>query len=98
MTDSIGFSDRQKMLPLIIANKTIDAYSADCWGPVLWVQAAEMLLNMDFSEAQTEWILRSKNTRWARDAWGDPSTFLGQLAHLSNKYRAEIIQDAEATQ
>ena len=83
-------SDLHKMRALKVAWETADAYSADMWGPVAWVQAAEMLLAMDFTEAETRAILRSKMTRWARDAWGDSATFLGALYKMAHDNRERI--------
>jgi hypothetical protein len=73
-----------------IAWETADAYSADIWGPVMWTQAAQMLLDMNFSESETRAILRSKMTRWARDAWCERSTWLGQLAIQCDQARDRI--------
>ncbi len=86
---SDGFYSHEKMGALILAAKTADAYSADAWGPVLWVQAAQMLLAMDLSDDQVEGVLRSKLTRWARDSWGDPSTYLGELGGSVNRLKKE---------
>jgi hypothetical protein len=83
-------SDRNKMIACRIAWETADAYSADIWGPVMWTQAAQMLLNMNFSEQEVDDILRSKMTRWSRDKWGDSSTWLGQLAVLAERERVTI--------
>lgn len=77
----MGFSNPEKMKALIIAARCSDAYSADLWGPVAWVQAAQMLIDMGLADGEVEGVLRSKLTRWARDAYGEPSTYLGQLAH-----------------
>jgi hypothetical protein len=83
-------SDTKKMLACKIAWETADAYSADIWGPVMWTQAAQMLLDMGFSEKHTADILRSKLTRWARDAYEEPSTWLGELAHQAIDARDRI--------
>lgn len=80
----------KRMPALDVAHKSADAYSADIWGPVMWVQAAQMLLEMDFNEQEVEDILRSKLTRWARDAWGDPATWIGQLCVLATTDKAAI--------
>ena len=77
----MNFSDPEEMKALIVAARCWDAYSADCWGSVAWVQAAQMLFDMGLTEAEVEGVLRSKLTRWARDAYCEPSTYLGQLAH-----------------
>ena len=76
-----AISDPEKMKALTIAAKCADAYSADMWGLIAWVQAAQMLVDMGLAEEEVEGVLRSKLTRWARDAYGEPSTYLGQLAH-----------------
>ena len=83
-------SDLDKMRACRIAWETADAYSADIWGPVMWTQCAEMLLAMNFTEAQTRAILRSKITRWSRDHWGDQSTYLGEVAIMAQRYRDDI--------
>jgi hypothetical protein len=67
------------MRPLALAAATADAYSADAWGPVAWVQAAQMLCAMGLSDDEVQGVLRSKLTRWARDSYGEPSTYLGVL-------------------
>lgn len=86
----MSLSDISKMKAAKLAWQTADAYSADFWGAVKWVAAAQMLLDMDFEEWQVRAILRSKITRWARDGWGEESTWLGQLLILAVKYRQEI--------
>lgn len=67
------------MRPLRLAAATADAYSADAWGPVAWVNAAQMLCDMGLSDDQVRGVLRSKLTRWARDAFMEPSTYPGVL-------------------
>lgn len=81
-----GFYNHEKMRALTMAAKTSDAYSADAWGPVLWVQAAQMLFDIGLNENEVEGVLRSKLTRHARDAFGEPSTYLGQLAVLVREF------------
>src|SRR5690606_5201867 len=83
--------DTSKMMAAKLAWQTADAYSADIWGAVSWVQAAQMLLDMGFSEWQVRAVLRSKMTRWARDAFGEPSTWLGALYKLAHESRSKII-------
>ena len=85
----MSFSDPKKMKALTIAAKCADAYSADFWGPVAWVEAAQMLIDMGLTDEEVEGVLRSKLTRWARDAYGEPSTYLGQLAHQVVALRRE---------
>lgn len=48
-----------------IADKTSDAYSADRFKN--WSAVVQTLLNLGYSEPETEAILRSKWTRWACD-------------------------------
>ena len=86
----MALSDVSKMIACKIAWETADAYSADIWGPVMWTEASQMLLDMGFSEAITSDILRSKLTRWARDGYGEPTTWLGQLAFLALTDRKNI--------
>lgn len=78
------------MRALKVAYQTSDAYSADIWGSVMWTQAAQMLLDMGFTEQQARAVLRSKLTRWAQDAYGERSTWLGQLCYLVRKDRGAI--------
>ena len=85
----------KEMPALNVAYKCRDAYSADFWGPVLWVQAAQMLFDMGFDEKEVEWVLRSKMTRWARDDFGKPSTYLGALYKLARDGRDQIMRDAD---
>lgn len=87
----MGLSDTEKMVSCRIAWETADACSAGIWGPVMWTEAAQMLLDMDFSEASVAQILRSKMTRWARDHYGERSTWLGELATMANRDRKEIV-------
>lgn len=82
-------SDPEKMKALTIAARCSDAYSADMWGPVAWVQAAQMLVDMGLTDEQVEGVLRSKLTRWARDAFGEPSTYLGALYQNVLRLRRE---------
>jgi hypothetical protein len=49
-----------------LAEKTSDAYSADRYGKRSWLANTKYLL-AHFTEVQVEWILRSKNMRWAAD-------------------------------
>ena len=65
-----------------VAYRTRDAYSASIWGAQLWVMAAEMLIDMGMTEDEAEEVLRSKMTRWARDAYGSKSTWIGRLHQL----------------
>ena len=83
------FHNEEKMKALTIAEKCSDAYSADAWGPVAWVQAAQMLIDMQLTDDQVEGVLRSKLTRWARDAYNEPSTYLGSLYQQVYKLRSD---------
>lgn len=86
------------MRALRLAVATADAYSADAWGPVAWVQAAQMLVDMDLDDSQVTAILRSKLTRWARDAYGEPSTYLGVLCHRVMTLKREGRLDEYVTE
>ena len=86
----MALSDVTKMTACKLAWQTADAYSADIWGAVKWTEAAQMLLDMAFTEQQVRAILRSKLTRWARDGFGEESTWLGQLAVLALSDRKDI--------
>lgn len=50
-----------------IATRCTDAYSAGAYAN--WSAVAEVCLKRGLSPAQTEAVLRSKWTRWARDAY-----------------------------
>jgi len=54
-------SDKAKAL----AEKTSDAYSSDRFAN--WASVIQSLLNLGYSEIETEAIVRSKWTRWACD-------------------------------
>lgn len=54
-------SDKAKAL----AEQTSDAYSADRFAN--WASVIQLLLNLGYSEIETEAIVRSKWTRWACD-------------------------------
>jgi hypothetical protein len=51
-----------------LARETADAYSFDAYGARQWFLAAKGLVDLGYSDAEVEAILRSKWTRWARDA------------------------------
>ena len=70
------------MTALTLAAKTSDAYSADAFGPIRWVQAAKMLLDYGLSEKQAEDVLRSKWTRWCRDHFGEPQFYVAELYRM----------------
>jgi hypothetical protein len=54
-------SDKAKAL----AEKTSDAYSSDRFAS--WASVIQSLLNLGYTELETEAIVRSKWTRWACD-------------------------------
>lgn len=66
-----------------IANRTKDAYSTLAYRS--WRAVAEAVLKMGFTPEETEAILRSKVTRWARDA-SDPDYRYGT-------YPASVVVD-----
>ena len=78
--------------PTIAAN-TSDAYSADAFGPVLWVQAAQMLVELGLSDEQCEAVLRSKWTRWCRDSFGEPEYYVAELYRMVATASTESIND-----
>lgn len=49
-----------------LALRTEDAYSFDRYGKTSWKANIKFLLTK-FTLEQTEWIMRSKNARWAAD-------------------------------
>ncbi len=76
-------SDRpDDLTALRLAAKTSDAYSADCFGSVRWVEAAKMLLDFGLTEDEAEWVLRSKWTRWCRDHFGVPENYVAELYRI----------------
>lgn len=56
---------------ILIADRTKDAYSYSAFGREEWLATAQALLNRGYTAEQVEAILRSKITRWARDAYAD---------------------------
>ena len=75
---------RHDMTALTIAAKCSDAYSADIFGPVLWVRAAEVLLEMGLDSEEAEAVLRSKWTRWCRDEVD--GTAVGDTMYVESLY------------
>ena len=67
---------------LRLAARTADAYSAECFGSVAWVQAAQMLLDFGLSDRQAEAVLRSKWTRWCRDHFGVEEYYDAELYRM----------------
>jgi len=63
---------KPKFDPVALAAKTSDAYSADSY--TNWTACARLLARLGYDEREAEAILRSKWTRWARDAWDKPGT------------------------
>lgn len=51
-----------------IAERCEDAYSFDAYGEREWARCCQMLLDKGYNEREVEAIMRSKWTRWARDA------------------------------
>ena len=64
-TKPLTIKERAKAL----ASWTRSAYSADAY--YSWPAVAEALLRRGYTEAETEAIMFSKYTRWARDYAGD---------------------------
>lgn len=52
-----------------LAAATSDAYSAAAFGHAEWLAATEMLADRGYTAGQAETVLRSKATRWCRDAY-----------------------------
>lgn len=67
--------------PAAVAAATADAYSAGSFEEGEWEAAAAMLADRGYSAAQAEWILRSKLTRWCRDAFSVDGW--GRAEHLA---------------
>lgn len=78
---------------LMLAAKTYDAYSADMFGSVAWVEAAQMLLDYGLDERQAEGVLRSKWTRWCRDAFGEPQYYVAELYRMVAKATPAHIEE-----
>lgn len=61
----------RKFNPAALAVKTQDAYSASHFGNDEWEKSAAMLADRGFTANDAEIILRSKLTRWCRDAYSE---------------------------
>ena len=59
----------RKFNPTDLALKTTDAYSFSAFGETEWLKACQMLAERRFTARDAEIILRSKLTRWCRDAY-----------------------------
>lgn len=66
-----------------IADKCRDAYSADAYAN--WTKCALVCLKRGLNAAQTEAVLRSKWTRWARDQWNGHT--------MDDKYPAKALDN-----
>lgn len=53
--------------PVKLAKETKDAYSADSF--TSWLNVVRLLAKRGYNRFEAEAILRSKITRWCRDAW-----------------------------
>ena len=78
---------------LRLAANTSDAYSASDFGSVLWVEAAQMLVDFGLTDEQIEAVLRSKWTRWCRDSFGEPKYYVAELYRKVAKATPEHINE-----
>jgi hypothetical protein len=79
-----------------MASRTGDAYSAD--GYTSWLACVRLLARLGYDEWQTEAILRSKWTRWARDSWdgrGTPTSNALRNFLVRNHYNPKHSDVAE---
>jgi len=72
-------TDKTTMRALNLAAKTADAHSADAFGPVRWVEASQMLVDLGLTDEQIKGVLRSKWTRWCRDHFSEPHYYVAEL-------------------
>lgn len=79
-----------------LATATADAYSADAYRS--WAAVAQAVLGFGkaerghgLTEAQTEAVLRSKWTRWARDHWEGPHRYGRYPAEAVIEYLAGVV-------
>jgi hypothetical protein len=70
----------------LIAARTSNAYSADAYPDGEWEKCAALLLDRGFDATATETILRSKWTRWARDAADSEIGTAQMLADFLDKH------------
>ena len=80
------------MKALKLAAETADAYSADCFGPVRWVQAAKMLVDYGLSDEEVTAVLRSKWTRYCRDHFGEPQFYVAELYRMVAQAKPDEIR------
>lgn len=78
---------------LRMAYKTRDAYSANAFGSVRWVQATQMLFDLGLTSAYVEAVLRSKYTRWCRDASNGPSEYVHSLETIVKKLKVIQLEE-----
>jgi hypothetical protein len=84
-----------------IANDTQDAYSFDAFQMPYWIKLAQHFLDWGLNGEEVEELLRSKYTRWLRDA-SDFSNYKGdgdlesfnKLLEEADKRKDEIINSA----
>lgn len=76
-----------KFDPVVLANRTQDAYSYYAFGAAGWLSCAAMLAKRGYDERQAEAILRSKWTRWARDASNETTHEGKTLASWLDRHR-----------
>jgi hypothetical protein len=86
------------MLYREIATRTEDAYSADRYGRNEWAACAMLLLERGYTEAETEWVLRSKHMRWAADMSNEPDRpVAGDLArYLDDPRNLGVVRTIRA--
>jgi hypothetical protein len=81
---------------------TQDAYSKSRYTDAAWLRITKQLLQDGLTEAEVEWILRSKHMRWAADAANrDHSVTANDFAHYLVNYRgglAAILAEARKEQ
>ena len=81
MSTTVFFNKEAKKLAL----STQDAYSADFASIIEWERASAFLLE-NYTYYESEAVLRSKWTRWCRDAYSEEGEFKG-------KYLVDFIGD-----
>lgn len=96
----MSYTAEQKRLGDHVARETANAYSHDAYGEKEWQKLCRMLVRAGWTIEETEAIVRSKWTRWARDAksreQGKATDVIEFMSKLKN-VKAQVAELVEGT-